>query len=100
MTPPDLLELDDAAFEARIRAVKQRLPQPREPMDYLPSWYERHAQDYVDTVPSDHTPLHAAHAASEIEDRDAPVQMLGGTLIAAALAAAVLGVVGVLAWVR
>ncbi len=57
----DLLELDDAEFDARMHAVKQRLP-----MDFLPRVYE--TREYNDTLPSDHVALDAAHAASEITD--------------------------------
>lgn len=68
----DLIDLDEEQLDRRLQAVKQRMPQPesRRFVDYLPSWYERHQHDFVDTVPTRPMPLHAAHAASELHGDD------------------------------
>lgn len=69
------------------------------PMEFRPRSYEEHPM-FADTIPSDYTPIEAAHAASEIEDQVAAVTMLGRLLVVAGLAATALGVVGVVAWLR
>lgn len=64
MIARDLLELDDEQFEARIAAVKRRMPQP--PGARL----RPYEPDFVDTVATAPMPLMPAHAASEIHEDD------------------------------
>lgn len=97
MTARDILELDDAEFDARIEAVKRRMPTPPG------AGLQPYVDDAPETVPTDHAPLDylpgwyvermAAHAASEIHDDTGDgVEFMGRVLIFAALAAAVIGV--------